>query len=301
MHHLLKSLLLTLTLGMLLPVQAADSPNLLVMGDDADEDTIPRNSRVFKRVIASMNSELNDIVDVYDETAITLTNFKQGRVRRTDGELIDIARSVTRPPIDVVAVFSIYASMKDTGYSKKARARVTGKLLNVHSGKFIDNFETSPYSWNVSAGCDNRECILEEMGDGIKTLGQELGNVLATKYDWQLYGQHGNAQRGTSTNDMIGDFYLEFDGFSAEDVMEIEEYLVIFSGYESHRPTEQRHTRSVMLYRSSISNAKLNRNLKKMLAELDMRATISFEGNTYVMKRISLRGKRNKPSSSDGW
>lgn len=132
-------------------------------------------------------------------------------------------------------------------------------------------------------------------------LGNDLGSVLAEKLDWLVDGGSSSGSERSSTNGLVTDYYLVFDGFTAEDFLDIEEYLVIFSGYESHRPTEQRHTRTEVQYKSSIGTAKLNRNLKKMLGELDMRATINFEGNTYTMKRISLRGERRKPNSSEGW
>ena len=302
MRHFIKTLALTVFIGMFSPLYAADNPNLLVMGEDADEDTVPRDSRVFKRVIVALQNQMHDnSFDVYDETAITLDNFVQGRIRRTDGEIIDIARSVKRPPIDVAVIFSIYASAQKKAYTTKVKARIEGRLLNVKTGKFLGNFEVdSGQFWNAPNDC-NRECILEVVGDKSTILGNDLGAVLAEKLAWMVDGGSATGMDRPGSNQMITDYYLVFDGFSAEDLMDIEEYLVIFSGYESHRPTEQRHTRTDLMYRSSIAEAKLDRNLKKMLAELDMRATINFEGNTFTMKRISLRGKSSKPKSTDGW
>lgn len=301
MRQIINTLALTLALAISLPLHAADNPNLLVMGEDADEDTVPRDSRVFKRVIMALSNQMHEIFDVYDETAITLDNFVQGRVRRTDGEIIDIARSVKRPPIDVAVIFSIYASAQQKSYTTKVKARIEGRLLNVKTGKFLGNFEVdSGQFWNAPSDC-NRECILEIVGDKTTILGNDLGAVLAEKLAWMVDGGSAVGMDRPGSNQMVTDYYLIFDGFSAEDFMEIEEYLVIFSGYESHRPTEQRHTRTDIMYRSSIASAKLNRNLKKMLGELDMRATLNFEGNTFTMKRISLRGKNTKPKSSEGW
>lgn len=304
MRHLLKTLALTLTLGLCaVPATAADNPNLLVMGEDADEDSVPRNSRVFKRVVNALQSQMNYYsFDVYDETYVTMDNFTQGRVRRTDAELYDIARSVKRPPIDVVVVFTMYASAQKKDYTTKVKARIEGRMINAKTGKFVDNFEVdSGKFWNAPNEC-NRECILETVGDKAKILGDELGSVLAEKLDWLVESNgSGSGKDRSATNGMVTDYYLVFDGFSAEDFMDIEEYLVIFSGYDSHRPTEQRHTRTEVMYRSSIGTAKLSRNLKKMLGELDMRATVTFEGNTYTLKRITRRGENRKPSEDDGW
>ena len=67
------------------PSIAAEKPNIMIMGDDADRDTVPRNSRVFRRVLDALSNQLNEEgFDVYDETAVTLDDFAQGRTRRTD-------------------------------------------------------------------------------------------------------------------------------------------------------------------------------------------------------------------------
>lgn len=301
MNGLLKIFVLSLTLGLFLSSYAAGSVNLLIMIEDADKTTIPRDSQINKRVRASITQQLNHIADVYDETSITLNNFKQGRVRRTDAELLNIARSITRPPIDVVLVFSTYATVKTNEYSKKARARVEGRLLNAKSGQFLDNFEVqSSNSWAIPYACDRQTCMLEEIGDEAKVLGDELGLILTEKLNWLLNANvSGNSPVSPVT--MSNDYYLEFDGFSVQDVASIEEYLLIFSGYISHRPTEQRHTRSTLLYRSSIGSAKLSRNILKLLEELNMRATINFEGNTFSLKRITFRGENPARDIADGW
>jgi len=95
-------------------------PNILVMGEDADPDTIPRNNQVFKRVLDALANEMNDEgFDVYDETAVTSGDLAQDRIRRTDGEIIDIARSIKRPPIDVAVIYSIYAQSEARGHTNK--------------------------------------------------------------------------------------------------------------------------------------------------------------------------------------
>jgi hypothetical protein len=301
MSGLLKIIVLSLTFVLLPYSYAADSVNLLIMIEDADKDSVPRNSRINKRVHASISQQLNQIADVYDETSITLNNFKQGRIRRTDAELLDIARSITRPPIDIVVVLNTYASINTSEYAKKARARVEGRLLNAKSGQFLDNFEVqSPRSWAIPYACDRQTCMLEEMGDEAKVLGDELGLILAEKLNWLLNGDATNNNSAQAAK-MFNDYYLEFDGFSAQDMTSIEEYLLVFSGYISHRPAQQRHTRTTLLYRSTISTAKLSRNMFKLLDELNMRATINFEGNSFRLKRITLRGENTTRDIADGW
>ena len=305
MSWLSKIIILSLTIGLFSNAYGADSVNLLIMIEDADKDSVPRDSQINKRVHASISQQLNHIADVYDETSITLNDFKQGRIRRSDAELLDIARSITRPPIDVVVVFSTYATVHTSEYAKKARARVEARVLNAKSGLFLDNFEVqSPRSWSIPYACEKQTCMLEEMGDEAKVLGDELGLVLAEKLNWLLNGKQNEQATDNSPgaiDKMVNDYYLEFNGFSVQDVANIEEYLLVFSGYISHRPTQQRHTRTTLLYRSTIGTAKLSRNIMKLLAELHMRATINFEGNVFSLKRITLRGEKPTRNITDGW
>jgi hypothetical protein len=277
---------------------AGDNPNLLVMGEDADKDTVPRNSRVFKRVLDALNEEMHNAgFNMFDETAVTLGDFAQGRSRRTDAEIIDIARSVRRPPIDVAIIFQIYASAKELDYTTKVKVRMSGRILNVKTGQRLGNFEVdTPQEWGAPAKC-NRECILEVVGDYSKTIASDLGAVLSEKLAWMVEGDGTGEAAGESQMPMA--YSLVFDGFTPEDMLSIEEYLVIFSGYQSHRPVYSSARRSELWYESTIKSAKLNRNLQRMLAELDLRGMVRFSGNTYSIKKITRRNESKKPVASD--
>ena len=296
MHRIFKALALMLTLFTINPLVAADKPNILVMAEDASEGTVVRSSRVTSSVVSALQNQMHDMgFNIYDESVITLNNFSQARKQRSDAELFDIARSVKRPPIDIVIVFRLYASKLQLEQSTKITARINGRMLNVLSGKFLGEFNLdSGKPWNAPEHC-SRECLAETLNDKASILANDLGAVLAEKLAWMSNDNHSNSDA------MLTDYYLLFDGFSAADMLEIEEYLVIFSGYGSLRPTEQRYTRSELLYRSSSSTAKLNRNLKKMLEELNMRAIVGFEGNAFNIKRITFRAKNPQAADSNAW
>jgi hypothetical protein len=295
MSRLLSFLILTSFLISSTFVHAANNANILVIGNDANKGSVSRNSPVFNRVIGALANQMHDNnFDVYDETAITLDGFDQNRINRTDAEIINIARSIKRPPIDIAVIFSIYVNTQAQGYSTKVNARIEGRLLNVQTGRRLGNFEidnTKP--WNVPSKCD-LDCILENATDNSRLMASDLGAVLAEKLAWMTDG--GNSHLGLDrpgTNQMNAGYNLIFDGFSGENFAKLEEYLVVFSGYDSYRPTEIRYTRTEIWYKSSIGTAKLLRNIKKMLAELNFKATINFIGNTFTVKKITLRGKIN--------
>ncbi len=277
-------------IAVITPAQAADRPNILIMGEDVDGDTVARNSQVFHRVLNALSNQLHDVgFDVFDETAVTLENFVQGRVRRTDAELIDIAKSIRRPPIDVVVLFSIYSTAYQHSYTTKVKVRIEGRLLNVQTGQRLGNVELDyPEGWNAPQQC-NRDCLLRSIGDHSKIIANDVGSVLAEKLSWMVNRSENSENAGIIASQGIGAYQLIFDDFTQTEVMEFEEYLVIFSGYESHRITYGGATRTEYWYKSNISNAKLSRNLNKLLETLNISGLVQISGNTYTVKKISLR------------
>lgn len=263
-------------------------PNVLIMGEDVDPDSVARNSRAFKRTLNALTNQLGDQgFSVYDETYITLDNYAQGRVRRSDAEIIDIARSVRRPPIDVALIFTVYTDTQNKGYTNKIRTRIEGRLLNVRNGKRLGNFELASPAQAVSPSCQGG-CLLEAQGEQTRMIANDLGAVLTEKLEWMVAGKQSGGAETVKPPDA---FTLVFDGFTPEEIMGFEQYLVVFSGYHSHRPVYNGYRRAEIWYESSISSAKLDRNLKMMLDEMNMRGLIQYAGNTYTVKRIRMRSK----------
>ncbi len=271
---------------------AGEQPNILIMGEDADRDTIPRNSRVFKQVLNALANQMNDEgFDVFDETAITLDNYVQGRVHRADDEIIDIARSVNRPPIDVAVIFSIYASSNQKSYTTKIRTRIEGRLLNVHSGQRLGNFEVEiPRAMNAPHDCDG-ECLRETVGRRARNLAEDLGAVLTEKLAHLTDRGRGRAFSDNESY-LPTAYQLAFNGFNADDLDGIEEYIVAFNGYIHHRPTNSSMRNAEYWYETDSGSARLNRNLRRMLDHLGVRGRVSFSGNTFNVAKITLRNRR---------
>ena len=273
-------------------VSALEKPNMLIMGEDADTDTVPRNSRVFNRVLNALSNQLHDNgFNVYDETAVSLSFAAQGRVRRTDAEIIDIARSVARPPIDVAVIFQIYASAEELSYTTKVRTRISGRVLHVTSGRRLGNFEVeSPQEWVAPVDCP-RECILEVVGANAKILAQDLGNVLVRKISPLFKDSEVSITFSESSSSQLPNPYtLVFANFCDDaDVLEIEEYLVAFSGYRHYRPIRALQCNHEYWYESHANSARLLRNIKKMMDHLDIDARVTFSGGVFPAEKITSR------------
>jgi len=214
----------------------------------------------------------------------------QDRVRRTDAELIGIAKAVQRPPIDVVVVYSIYASSEELAYITKVRARISGRMINVKSGQRLGAFEVeSPKEWTAPKDC-NRECILEVVGKYSRVLGQDLGAQISVKLDDMVTGgpSGGLAKKGD-----IGSAYtIVFQGFAREEIQTFEEYLAVFAGYKNHRPIYAGPRHAEIWYESTAPSARLTRNIGKMLDNEGIRGTVNFSGSEVTVTKLTERKKR---------
>ena len=141
----------------------AGKSSVLVMGEDWDEDTIPRKTQIFERVIDAVTNQLQqDGFKVINETMATGSAYVQGRVRRTDAELFKLAKAIKTPPIDAVLTFKIYPQFNADATTTWMNALVTGRLLNVSTNESLGNFEvTLPEDVATEPKCNkSRKCAL---------------------------------------------------------------------------------------------------------------------------------------------
>ena len=281
--------------------------NILIMGEDADNDTVPRNSRVFKRVLNGLSNELhNEGFNVYDETAVTMDHSTQGRTRRVDQEIIDVARSVKRPPIDVATIFSIYARSEKKAYTRKIYTRIEGRLLNVQTGQRLGNFEVElPQPDNVKRDC-NRECILETVGKNAKVLAQDLGAALSAKLSHRVQGSAPRIATGANTPQSLSStssttpaspknkglpsaYTLVFNGFNPSEIIRIENEIVKFKGYSHHRLITSSIKNNEYWYESDARIARLNRDLGYMLESLGIKGRLVLSRQQFVVQKITVR------------
>jgi hypothetical protein len=296
------------------PAQAQNSvPNILVVGEDCDRDTVPRNSRVFRQVLQEVQNEFNNAgYRYFDETTVGLNYLVENRTRRCRSELVEIARAVTDDhPVDMLVIFQIYASTTKLDFMTKARMRVEGIMIDPHSGQGYGNFEVvSRDEYNLPVDC-SRECLLEELSEEARFLGRDLGDALVAMINrhWQPgTSSTATASTGGTTTTTVTQgsepgfvrlYEICFDGFSQTDILDIEEYLVIFSNYVSHRAKTSRATRTCYEYESGIAQAKLNRNLIKMLDHGGWQGRVNGSGNSFEVAHIAPR--QTHPLKKSEW
>jgi hypothetical protein len=137
----------------------------------------------------------------------------------------------------------------------------------------------------------------------MKILAQDLGAVLAELLDQQVTDGGSGAVGGPAPGDggIKREYHLVFNNFTPEEMLEIEEYLVVFSCYYGHRPGEVMSRRQTVWYESCITPARLRRNIDQMLGLLDLRARFTMSGNEYSIDKLPHRGQRGSAARSSDY
>jgi hypothetical protein len=292
------------------PVFAGEQPNLLIVSEDADQDTIPRNSRIFNRVERAIASEMQAKgFRVYDETAVSMDITDPHRTRRNDAELISVARRVSAP-IDAITVFQIYASTEKNQYADivDLRVRIDGRILEVANGTFLGAYEVSYGPGDLPplpVNCD-RDCVLEHVGDQARRVAADVGAELAARLDAiSPVATAGSVNAGAAgavpeavqtvtvaapaaeCDGLTQAYTLQFRGFEPSELTRIEEYLVSFKGYDHHRPLRTDTVQSDYWYETCSDAARLNRNLRLMTEIMDTDARVAV-----TAQRIEIEKRR---------
>ena len=298
-------------------VAHAQSPNsrinLLVMSDDADPDTVPRNNRIFNRVQLQLSEYLNTRgFQVYDETSLALGITQTARVRRRDAELIEIARAVSTP-VDAMVVYQIYASARRAVAAdiRFPEIRIAGRVLNVRSGQFIAAFEVGGFQLPALPNPCSAECLLETVGSQSRILAADLGAAIAQKLEGfarpaggaaaavgkdgiVLGGGAGGgaapvAASGEGCNSLPTDYMIQLRDFTATEVDRIEGEFVRWGCYRAHRATQTTSTSADFFYSTSADSARLTRNFRLMLELVGLNGQVNFSGNRLVVSKVATR------------
>jgi hypothetical protein len=297
-------------------------PNVMIVGEDADKDTIPRGNRNFNRIQRAIAEQLvSRGFHVFDETAITKDVLPQGGVRRELPELLEIAK-LAQAPIDVIVVFQVYASVRPAQFVRdtfKPFIRIDGRMIRVRGGQDLGGFEYGsdielpPIPGSCVNGEPPRECLLETFGNEARLIGAPVGNGLATKlagflradYDPGVgpgmppvgppIGPGGPGGPGgpvvataplarPACDGMDGTPYvLRIRDFTGSELNKLEEAFTSFDCYGHHRVMRSQPGMTDYWYETRADQARLTRNLRFVLEYMNVPGTVSVTGDNVII------------------
>jgi len=315
---------------------SADLPgiNVLVMQEDWDEESLARNNRIQIAVLNTLNQTLHSPayqtqlqkygisgMDVYDETSLTLGFYGPDRTRRSDEELISLARTINNPEMDVMVPYTIYARAVTDPYTQivKLQMSLNYRALGVRDGRWLggDNLDLDtagiPFT-GCAAGINGTpadpHCVREFVAANGEDLARNAGNKLAIQLAGTLGRAYGSVQGGTTgggTNAVVqgGDsgvtqvagcgnipttFQVKWIGFEPSQVNAIEEHMNFWKCALDTDVTDQDFSQITFSYKTRADKARVLRNIRLMLELMGAVAEPRTEGaNGIVVEALGIR------------
>jgi hypothetical protein len=296
-------------------------PNIMIAGEDADKDTIPRGNRNFNRIERAVAEQLVARgFHVFDETAITMNVLPQGGVRRQLPELLETAK-LAQAPIDVIVVFQIYASVRPLLAVRdtfKPVIRIDGRMIRVRGGQdlggyeFGSDLELPPIPGVCVNGEPPRECLLESFGNEARLIGSAVGNGLASKLAGYLRADFDPGLLPPPPPGVVGPgpvvvgpgpapleaarpicdgmdgtpYVLRIRDFDGPELNRLEEAFTGFACYEHHRIVRSQPGMTDYWYETRADQARLTRNLRFVLEYMNLPGTVSVTaGNVIIVEK----------------
>jgi hypothetical protein len=271
---------------------------VLIMGEDGDRTSVPRQNRVFARVLQELQDFLNTSgYHVYDEAAVASSITDPNRARRTDAELIDVARAVQRPPIDYVAIFQIYASGNRSGVSDIIRlaVRIPVRVIHVPTGRFVGRFEVEGLDLPPLPRVCNTDCILERVGAEAKIIASEVGSGVTRRMD-----EANRANPGGTTQVSTGGaadgctstpaaYTIQVHGYNANEINDLEDMFSSLPCYTGHRVIRSGATFAEYWLEARVGSGRLSTLMRNTIQAIEQRhgrsAQMQMGGNTVVIRR----------------
>ena len=192
----------------------------------------------------------------------------------------DIVQKVKASHIEGIKTYlvvTIYASVRRSDDHQDIAARMALSATSMKNGMRIGNLELEDKK-SMELPC-TRECVLSSVKKLVDLLAKTGASTLLERRSFLL-------SENTSRQ-----YEIEFQDFSDDQIMDIEEYLAVFSGYENHGLISSQDEKTIFWYKSNISSGKLYRNFKNMLSHLDLKGEVVLDDECacdkkYIVTRL---------------
>ena len=165
-----------IVISVAMPVFAHEAPmRLVVVGEDSDNDSVPRSNEIYKRVVSQLQESLiREKITVIDEDMIAVKLGFSFESRRDKQELLQtlmIANETTDATVQsrLGMIFAIFPNIHDMGFTRKVTVRVRAQIYDLKTLSALSSFEVeSPDAVTVpkKESMCNRLCVEEAVGEG---------------------------------------------------------------------------------------------------------------------------------------
>ena len=247
---------------------------------------------------------------VYDGYEVVgADQLEQVRVFASDqsqrNNLLSVARSMIRPPIDLIVLHKLKIDIRRTPEGPVGQFELEGEVLEVANGRRIFRIVMgAPRIFSFPVRCDRR-CMQSYLKPHLEQQAAVFADDLRYELERRIPDVKTNlvVQNDTIPGicGMRRGWEITLSGFNLALLNHIEAYLVAFSCYIAHRPTETRPGQNIYWYESGISPAHFQRNLQRMSEDLGIEVSLAGQGGHYTMTYVSDLLLDRQTDIGDGW
>ncbi len=161
-----------------------DGPRVLVAGEELSGDSLPSNGATFKAILAAMKAEFaRDGLVLFDETDFRLDDMLPER-RRSDRELIAVARSADGGHADLSSVLVISLAIEQRLNSDRTliQPRVRARVLDVQDALAGEPVALGPVARIEVPGRCDWDCVTDAISSEARAIARDLRAKLVPRY-----------------------------------------------------------------------------------------------------------------------
>jgi len=267
---------------------------VIILGEDSDRRSIPRDSDIFRRVINELKSQMSRYnFYIIDEEMLAVELGWKIRKRRPKTELIqvtDLANKSTNMAYHSKAMvtFKIVALQKDMGFAKKAFVRISGEIYDSQARRFVNSYEVPRLEFPIQTE------LIEDVGDRAREIAASLGDALRKQLAFVARGSATatpGAASGAQGGGMAVTYNFVFRNFSTREVMEMTGVMEDeFAGFQRAQAPQGDSAVFRYGYVSTAKANKLYRWLNVLISDMGMSpdrdVKITMRGTTFEMNKM---------------
>lgn len=230
---------------------------------------------------------------VFDETVIPGYGTPRTNPAIAAAAMAKQASRALSVPLDAVILVSANVSLKTGAYVSRLEVRPQARLVDGRTGQHIALIALAPSRSQRVPGTCRQGCLRDMAAKLVEARSGHLGAEIARRLAKRSHAHPSPTIAGVpaTTPASVG-YELNFRGFSARDLTEIEEYLAVFRGYRGFDRTK---SGAVYSYRTNLDHPELERSLRKMLRLMGIGARITPTGRSIV---IDAAGTQHPPAAT---
>lgn len=160
------------------PPAAARAQRVMIVVDDTLPGAAPRDGRASDTALAALRSELErNGIAVQDGRGVTLLNPQQENARRSDAEIVQLARRQPQAAFDAVVLFTTMVSVDFAIQAQAPYLRGRAVVLRA-DGSNLGTFEWAPTARTTMPYACDRACVLETLTPEAPAVGTNVATKL---------------------------------------------------------------------------------------------------------------------------